>query len=50
MSIGTMHTRIGFREAVAVMAISAQRLEKVKLSIGRVDRAETRHIGVVLAL
>jgi hypothetical protein len=32
------------------MAISAQRLEKVKLGSGRIHRAETRHLGVVLAL
>jgi patatin-like phospholipase/acyl hydrolase len=32
------------------LAICAQRLEKVKSVTGRVDRAETHHIGIVFAL
>jgi hypothetical protein len=32
------------------LAISAQRLEKVKLDVSRVHRARTRLIGIVFAL
>jgi hypothetical protein len=34
----------------ANQVIFAQRLEKVKLVVGGVYRAETRHVGVVFAL
>ena len=35
---------------LAILAISTQRIEKVKLVIGGVHYAETRQIGVVFAL
>jgi DNA-binding response OmpR family regulator len=36
-------------ESQGYEAISAQRIEKVKLDTGRLHRAETRHIGIVFA-